>query len=72
MKKSVLMVPVVLFAMSSFSMASEPMDVPESQVGQGMYCNVEKAEVCVVAKTEEDCNKLGGEKVDSCPSSENK
>jgi hypothetical protein len=35
-----------------------------------MFCNIEKAEVCIVARTEKDCTKLGGEKVDSCPQSQ--
>jgi len=33
--------------------------------------NIEGAEVCVVARTEEDCTKLEGKKVDSCPASQN-
>ena len=32
----------------------------------GTFCKVEKVDVCVVAMTEEDCTKLGGEKADSC------
>lgn len=33
----------------------------------GTFCKVEKVDVCVVAMSEEDCTKLGGQKVDSCP-----
>ena len=32
----------------------------------GTFCKVEKADVCVLTMSEEDCTKLGGEKVDSC------
>ena len=32
----------------------------------GLFCNVESKGVCVIAQNEEDCKKLGGEKVDSC------
>ncbi len=32
----------------------------------GTFCEVEKADVCVLAMSEEDCTKLGGEKADSC------
>ena len=33
----------------------------------GVFCKVEDPDVCVIAQSEEDCKKLGGEKVDSCP-----
>ena len=32
----------------------------------GMFCKVENPDVCVITQNEEDCKKLGGEKVDSC------
>ena len=32
----------------------------------GVFCKVEDPDVCVIAQNEEDCKKLGGEKVDSC------
>ncbi len=38
----------------------------------GTFCKVEKVDVCVLAMTEEDCTKLGGEKVDSCSMAEKK
>ena len=41
---------------------------PGGQVG--LFCEVEKVGVCVTAQTEEDCTKLGGEKVDSCSMAE--
>ncbi|MCK5710581.1 MAG: hypothetical protein KAI07_08575, partial [Deltaproteobacteria bacterium] len=74
MKKLILLVPIVLFALSSFSFAADEDDVQAffgSQGGTGLFCNIEGAEVCVVARTEDDCTKLGGEKVDSCPASQN-
>ena len=37
----------------------------------GLFCEVEKADVCVVARTEEDCTKLGGVKADTCEALEN-
>lgn len=38
----------------------------------GLYCKVEKAEVCVIAQSVEDCEKIGGAKVDSCDDAEKK
>ena len=32
----------------------------------GLFCEVQKADVCVMARTEEDCTKLGGVKADTC------
>ena len=62
MKKLILMVSIFIFVLSSYSFASE-VEIPAafgSQGGTGMFCNIEGAEVCVVARTEEDCTKLGG------------
>jgi len=36
----------------------------------GLFCEVEKVDVCVMTQTEGDCTKLGGEKVDSCSMAE--
>ncbi len=36
----------------------------------GLFCEVEKVDVCVMTQTEEDCTKLGGKKVDSCSMAE--
>ncbi len=36
----------------------------------GLFCEVEKVDVCVMAQTGEDCTKLGGKKVDSCSMAE--
>ncbi len=33
----------------------------------GVFCNIESASVCVLAQNENDCKKLEGQKVDSCP-----
>jgi len=38
----------------------------------GLFCEVEKADVCVMAQTEEDCTKLGGVKADTCVAPEKK
>jgi len=31
-----------------------------------IYCEVESAQVCAVAQSEDDCKKLGGKKVSAC------
>jgi hypothetical protein len=36
----------------------------------GLFCEVEKSDVCVMARTEEDCTKLGGVKADTCEAPE--
>ncbi len=33
----------------------------------GTFCKVERVDVCVVAMSEEDCAKIGGEKAGNCP-----
>ena len=38
----------------------------------GLFCEVEKSDVCVMAQTEEDCTKLGGVKAEKCEAPENK
>ncbi|MEK6224211.1 MAG: hypothetical protein N2A97_05035 [Thermodesulfobacteriales bacterium] len=73
MKKLILLASVFLFVLSSYSWAANDDDVQAffgSDSGPGMFCNIEGAEVCVVARTKEDCTKLGGKKVDSCPVSQ--
>jgi len=70
MKKLILMVSIFIFVLSSYSFAADEDDVQAffgSQGGTGMFCNIEGAEVCVVARTEDDCTKIDGKKVDSCP-----
>jgi len=42
-----------------------------TDVAPGLFCEVEKLDVCVMARTEEDCAKLGGVKADSCEAPEN-
>lgn len=32
----------------------------------GVYCNIAESGVCVIARDEGDCTKLGGEKVEAC------
>ncbi len=63
------MVSIFIFVLLSYSFASEvevlALSLPSGIAG--MSCNVEGAEVCVVAHTEEDCTKLGGKKADACP-----
>lgn len=39
-------------------------------VPPGLFCYVESPGVCVIARTEEDCRKLGGVKTESCPGPE--
>ena len=47
--------------------AGDPSIVWDAEgVPGGTFCKVEKIHVCVLAMTEEDCTKLGGEKVDGC------
>ncbi len=41
-----------------------------TDVAPGLFCEVEKLDVCVMARTEEDCTKLGGVKADSCSMAE--
>ncbi len=41
-----------------------------TDVAPGLFCEVEKLDVCVMAQTEEDCTKLGGVKADSCSMAE--
>ena len=74
MKKMILAVFLfTLFATSSI--AGEIPGVLKSSWGvdgisDGLFCNIKKVEVCVIAKNEEDCKILEGAKVDSCPSSQ--
>lgn len=70
MKKLFLIVPVLLFVFSSYSWASTEMGVLGLEGDTGMFCNIEEAEVCVVAQSEDDCKKLEGKKVDACPQSQ--
>jgi len=69
MKKLILMVSIFIFVLSSYSFAAEveaeTLSLPSGIAG--MSCNVKGAEVCVVARTKEDCTKLGGKKADACP-----
>jgi len=37
----------------------------------GLFCEVEKLDVCVMAQTQEDCTKLGGVKAEKCEAPEN-
>jgi hypothetical protein len=32
----------------------------------GVFCEIKKMEVCVIARDETDCTKIGGQKVESC------
>ena len=70
----VLALAVVGFAYSSVDMAlADGLEEAGAQVrlgveaNPGVFCNIESAEVCVVAQNEVDCKKLQGKKVDSCP-----
>jgi len=36
----------------------------------GLFCEVEKLDVCVMVRSQEDCAKLGGVKADTCEAPE--
>jgi len=68
---------LLVFALSAFSSgqlfdrfgnALQAFDAEGKPIG--LICKVEKVDVCVLAMTEEDCTKLGGEKADSCSMAE--
>jgi len=77
MKKSILFVFVLLAVFSMPVVADEIPGMVKSSWGAdgtpaGIFCNVEKTSVCVLARTEDDCTKLGGKKVDACSASQDK
>lgn len=64
---------LTLLSASSFAgeipgMTKATWDVDDMASGQ--FCIIESAEVCVLTQSEEDCNKLEGVKVDTCPQSQ--
>lgn len=70
----ILSVAVIGFGYGYFNQASaDGLEEAGAQVelgvesDPGVFCNIESAEVCVVAQTEGDCDKLQGKKVDACP-----
>lgn len=76
MKNLIVVICLTLFFVSVFStnvFAGAPVYSINSVgfdvngVPSGMFCNVDKAEVCIITRNEEDCTKLNGVKVDSCP-----
>jgi hypothetical protein len=73
MKKLLAISFLLVFALSAFSgtdvnASGGGVFPPLGNDGKpiGTFCIVEKVDVCVIAMTEEDCTKLGGEKADSC------
>lgn len=62
---------VALSAAAGNAYAAEGVLLFGTDVAPGLFCEVQKLDVCVMAQTEEDCTKLGGEKVDSCSMAEN-
>ncbi len=70
MKKLLAISFLLVFALSVFPVtnvnAGGPIVFDVEGKPVGTFCKVEKVDVCVVAMTEEDCTKLGGEKADSC------
>lgn len=62
---------VALSAAAGNVYAAEGVLLFGTDVAPGLFCEVQKLDVCVMAQTEEDCTKLGGEKVDSCSMAEN-
>jgi hypothetical protein len=68
---------LLVFALSAFSVTDVNAGASGLVFGVdgkpvGTFCKVEKVDVCVLAMSEEDCTKLGGEKVDSCSMAEKK
>jgi len=77
MKKLLAISFLLVFALLAVSVTDVNAGVPLEEFGVegkpiGTFCKVEKVDVCVMAMTEEDCTKLGGEKVDSCSMAEKK
>lgn len=76
MKAVICSVLIFLFVVGSNSFAVDMGDWEKINLGvegsPGLFCNIDSAEVCVIAITEEDCKKLEGKKVDACPASQSK
>ena len=76
MKKIIAISFLFVFALSAFSLTSyndanaqRPDNIltfMSENIPDGVFCQVEKADVCVIAMNAEDCTKLGGEKKDNC------
>ncbi len=76
MKKLLAISFLLVFALSAF-LATDVFGDDEKMIELGVevkpvgtFCIVEKVDVCVLAMSEEDCTKLGGEKADSCSMAE--
>lgn len=76
MKKSIFISFMVVLCLSLFSGtnvfaqgpgAGDPNIVWGSESNPGNFCQVEKVNVCVVTKNIDDCKKLNGKKVVTCP-----
>lgn len=72
MIRLLLVLAVAMFVFASYSYADQLEEAGAqvelgADVSAGVFCKVESKEVCVLAKTAEDCEKLRGKKVDSCP-----
>ena len=70
--KKVIMAVFLLAFLSVSSFARDYPGVVKGSWGvddlaSGQFCNIESVGVCVLAQDEEDCKKLDGKKVDSCP-----
>jgi len=77
MKKKILVLGIFIFALSSYSCVTNQAGSSKSSAkkpswSQAVYCNIADAQVCAVAQSKEDCKKLGGKKVSTCPGSNNK
>lgn len=77
MKNIICLVILVVFSLSSYSCVTKQKGSSESASGtptwsQAVYCNIESAQVCVVAQSKEDCKRLGGKKVNACRVYDNK
>ena len=66
---------VLILAISSFGytyvVAGEELMMEGMSGNTGLFCKIEKVDVCVMAQTEEDCTKLGGVKAEKCEAAEN-
>ncbi|MEM7009414.1 MAG: hypothetical protein AAF462_09805 [Thermodesulfobacteriota bacterium] len=75
MKNIIVVMLLILFGVSFISIDTQAKDIENmgaqmmlgSDQNPGMFCNIESVNVCVLAENEDDCTKLKGEKVDSCP-----
>jgi len=70
MEKTIFIISFVVIAALSPSCAmkdgSSQSASQKPSWSRAVYCEVESAQVCAVAQSEDDCKKLGGKKVAAC------